>query len=514
MRFPLDPLGDMQTPTPNSNDRRSALLRSPRLLIGAGVIFAVAMLSVVCAILYGGRQDAMEHSKEWSSNTLLVLEQDIDHDITLCDLSLQAVVDGVHRPDVMAASPLLRRAILFDRTTMLPYLRAILITDATGRIVIDSRTDVPPEGNLANTDHFEVQRDHPAWGLYVSPPRTSQLLNGEKVLYLSRRITAPDGSFLGIVLGAVSVEYFHQLLAGLKIGPHGSAALIHTDGMFVMRIPDGAANVGHNLRRSGSGPFLKMMQSTEGTFTDTASVDGVRRVYTFKHLSGLPLIANVAPAEMDIYAHWKTRAERVGAVMALFCCAFVGVAILLVRALGEKAKAESALRKLAQTDSLTGLANRRTLDEILEREWRRAVRAHRPLSVLFVDLDRFKAYNDQYGHQAGDDALAAVGRCCEENVRRPGDVVARYGGEEFVVVLPDTDSVGALSIAESLRDAVANLAIEHLGSEQGKVTVSIGAASWQGVVAENVSSVVKAADEALYRAKAVGRNCVSAAILA
>jgi diguanylate cyclase (GGDEF)-like protein len=512
MRFPLDPLGDMQTPTPNSNDRRSAMLRSPRLLIGAGVVFAVAMLSVVCAILYGGRQDAMEHAIESSSNTLLVLEQDIDHDITRCDLSLQAVVDGAYRPDVMAASPLLRRAILFDRSTMLPYLRAILVTDATGRIVIDSRTDVPPKGNLANADFFEVQRDRPAWGLYVSPPRASQLLNGEKVLYLSRRITAPDGSFLGIVLGAVSVEYFHQLLAGLKIGSHGSAALIHTDGIFVMRVPDGAANVGHKLRRSG--PFLKMMRSAEGTFTDTASVDGVRRVYTFKHLSGLPLIANVAPAEIDIYAHWKTRAERVGAVMALYCAAFIGVAILLVRALGEKAKAESALRKLAQTDSLTGLANRRALDEILEREWRRAVRAHRPLSALFVDLDRFKAYNDQYGHQAGDDALAAVGRCLEEHVRRPGDVVARYGGEEFVVVLPDTDSVAALSIADSLREAVASLAIEHLGSEQGKVTVSIGAASWQGVVAENVSSVVKAADEALYRAKAVGRNCVSAAILA
>ncbi|BFG81344.1 hypothetical protein PTKU46_93780 [Paraburkholderia terrae] len=190
------------------------------------------------------------------------------------------------------------------------------------------------------------------------------------------------------------------------------------------------------------------------------------------------------------------------------------MAILLARALGAKVKAESTLRKLAQTDSLTGLANRRTLDEILEREWRRAVRAHRPLSILFVDLDRFKAYNDRYGHQAGDDALAAVGRCLEDHVRRPGDVVARYGGEEFVVVLPDTDSLGALSMAESLRDAVAKLAIEHLGSEQGKVTVSIGAASWQGVVAESVSSVVKAADEALYRAKAVGRNCVSAAILA
>jgi hypothetical protein len=97
----------------------------------------------------------------------------------------------MHRPDVMAASPPLRRAILFGQSTMLPYLRAIFVTDAAGRIVIDSRTDVPTEDNLANADYFEVLRDRPAWGLYVSPPRASQLFNGETVLYLSRRITAP-----------------------------------------------------------------------------------------------------------------------------------------------------------------------------------------------------------------------------------------------------------------------------------------------------------------------------------
>ncbi|WP_353558715.1 hypothetical protein [Paraburkholderia terrae] len=123
---------------------------------------------------------------------------------------------------------------------------------------------LPTEDNLANADYFEVQRDRPAWGLYVSPPRASQLFNGETVLYLSRRITAPDGSFLGIVVDAVSVEYFHQLFSGLKIGPHGVAALIHTDGRFVIRVPGHAAMIGRDLRRAG--PFLKMMRSAEGSF--------------------------------------------------------------------------------------------------------------------------------------------------------------------------------------------------------------------------------------------------------
>jgi diguanylate cyclase (GGDEF)-like protein len=98
-------------------------------------------------------------------------------------------------------------------------------------------------------------------------------------------------------------------------------------------------------------------------------------------------------------------------------------------------RAESELQLLARTDGLTGLNNRRSLGEILEHEWRRAKRSQSVLSLLFVDIDRFKAYNDTYGHQAGDDTLAAVARCIADNIRRPADSAARYGGEEFIVVL-------------------------------------------------------------------------------
>ncbi|HTI17696.1 MAG TPA: sensor domain-containing diguanylate cyclase [Trinickia sp.] len=501
----------MQTPPRNLLHRLSVLLGSPRMLVGCGVLFAFTMFSVTFAIVYGGRQDAIAHSIEWSQNTLLVLQRDIAHDMELSDLALQGVVDDVRRPEVMATPAPLRRAMLFDRSALLPFLGPIWVTDATGRIVIDSRWDVPPAASLANDDFFKVQRDKPAWGLYVSPPHRSQLIDGKWAVFLSRRVTNTDGSFLGVVVGAISVDHFSQLLSGLKLGAHGAAALIHTDGVLVMRAPDYPAVIGLDLRRAS--PFRKMMESSGGTFADIAAVDGRKRIYTFAHLPGLPLIAHVAPAVTDVYAHWRARTARISAVMALLCSAFIGAAILLSRALGQKDKAESALRTLAQTDSLTGLANRRTLDEMLEREWRLALRKHRPLSILFVDLDHFKAFNDRYGHQAGDDVLIAVGRCLAEHARRPGDVVARYGGEEFVVVLPETESAGALSLAENLRNAIAQLAIEHAGSDQGKVTVSIGVASWQGKVADSVTSVVKAADEALYQAKAIGRNRVFGTIL-
>jgi len=167
---------------------------------------------------------------------------------------------------------------------------------------------------------------------------------------------------------------------------------------------------------------------------------------------------------------------------------------------------ETNLLLLSRTDGLTGLSNRRTLDDALMREWRRAKRMYRPVSVIFIDIDRFKNYNDTYGHQAGDDALAAVAQAIARSVRRPADTAARYGGEEFVAILPETDLAGASLVANKLHLSIRALQIEHKSSEHRFITVSIGVAS---CIADEYSSVVallKAADEAVYAAKARGRN--------
>jgi len=218
----------------------------------------------------------------------------------------------------------------------------------------------------------------------------------------------------------------------------------------------------------------------------------------------------VAEAEQDIYAAWRHRALTIGLLVAAFGAALIALSVLLSVQLRRRMRAESELVLLARTDGLTGLNNRRTFGVILEQEWRRAKRARSAFSLLFVDVDRFKAYNDTYGHQAGDDALAAVARCIGENIRRPGDIAARYGGEEFVVLLPDTAMTGAQKVAEKIRTAISGLAIEHAGSEYGRVTASIGMASWTPEQDGEANGVIRAADEALYTAKATGRNRIAA----
>ena len=169
----------------------------------------------------------------------------------------------------------------------------------------------------------------------------------------------------------------------------------------------------------------------------------------------------------------------------------------------------AALALLAANDSLTGLSNRRTLMELGVNECRRAQRFGHPLSVMVVDIDLFKAVNDDWGHLAGDRVICAVAQACRARTRQGVDTVARYGGEEFVLVLPETDTPEALRLAESLRDAVA--ALQVVVNDTGgtaRVTVSIGVATLRQGDDRSFEDLVNQADKALYQAKETGRNNV------
>jgi diguanylate cyclase (GGDEF)-like protein len=174
--------------------------------------------------------------------------------------------------------------------------------------------------------------------------------------------------------------------------------------------------------------------------------------------------------------------------------------------LEENRRLEDELRALTITDSLTGLRNRRHFDTVCATEWERARRAQRPLTVLFIDIDFFKAYNDSHGHGAGDDCIAVVGKAIDQSLQRPADLAARYGGDEFVVLLPDTDLAGAVDVAERVAAAVRALDIPHGGSRFGRVTLSIGVAQQIPEPNHRPQEMLQRADRALYAAKESGRN--------
>jgi diguanylate cyclase (GGDEF)-like protein len=173
-----------------------------------------------------------------------------------------------------------------------------------------------------------------------------------------------------------------------------------------------------------------------------------------------------------------------------------------------------ALLQLAAMDGLTGIANRRLFDEVLEREWSRGIEAGQPLSLVLLDVDHFKAYNDIYGHLAGDDCLRRVASLVAETVGQCDALTARYGGEEFVVILTGRGEVEATRIADALRRAVESAAIPHRGSTHNKrVTVSIGVVTRIPTDDSSPAALIESADTCLYRAKEAGRNWIVSADL-
>jgi diguanylate cyclase (GGDEF)-like protein len=170
--------------------------------------------------------------------------------------------------------------------------------------------------------------------------------------------------------------------------------------------------------------------------------------------------------------------------------------------------ANQELQRLSMTDGLTGLANRRMFDETLQREWRRCIRLNKPMSLVMMDVDHFKQYNDLYGHQQGDDCLKAIAKKLAKSAPRPADLVARYGGEEFIMVLGETDEVGARWVAERVRQRVSLLQLPHAGSKHQFVSVSCGIASIHPARELSADVLLQTADKALYQAKHQGRNTV------
>ena len=169
-------------------------------------------------------------------------------------------------------------------------------------------------------------------------------------------------------------------------------------------------------------------------------------------------------------------------------------------------EAYRAVETLAATDALTGLANRRRFNKALAKEWRRCLRDCSPISLLLIDADFFKSYNDTYGHLRGDSCLKEIAEVARSVVARPGDLVARIGGEEFAIILPNTESRGAFRIAQEVCTAMCRRKLPHSANPSGVVTVSVGSATLVPQLGQQADSLIESADKALYQAKRTGRN--------
>lgn len=467
----------------------------------------VALLSAFGLVLHSSYVATEQLAMQSSTSVGALIEQDILRNVELCDLSLQFVIEGLNDPRVATLDPALRRQLLFDRAIAADGLGSILVLDETGNLLLDSRRAAPPLLNLADRNYFQVHRMTPDSGLYISKPFKSRLW-GEWSIGISRRLNHKDGSFAGVVVGMINLDYFQSLFQKVSLDKDAAVVLFHTGGVFVARYPLPPYPVIGQKASAKIQLFRHFKEQPSGIY-EVVALDGVRRLYNYRQIGNLPLILDVGLSKQRIFAHWQRQALMTSVSLVALCVLVLIMTLRIGRELRRRREVEHQLAVLAATDPLTGIANRRRFDESLASEWTRACRSQRPISLLMIDVDLFKSFNDRFGHQAGDAALRAIACSLRSVVTRQPDLIARYGGEEFVVLLPDTDEPGARHVAETLRQAAAGLDLGRIVATAQKLTVSIGIATRYASVDNEAWKLICDADRALYIAKASGRDRVS-----
>ncbi|EKT4483792.1 GGDEF domain-containing protein [Pseudomonas putida] len=484
---------------------RFAFLRShPELALNLGSCIAVLAIVAIVSFLLARERDSVELSAiRSSSNIVQLIESDILRNAELYDQSLQGLIWAVGRKELPEIPGPLRQRLLFNEAFVDRKRGDVLWLDKQGNVVGDSTSSVPRKANFGQTGVFKAHQANPNLGLLVGPPFKARLGDLDWCISFSRRISGPDGEFAGLAAGALRLSYFSELFQRLDIGADSSINLFNTDGHLLARQPSRPQDplIGSYAERPN---FKRILSEQSGNFTARSGSNGNPQIYTFARVAQLPLIVLVVHSADEVFQSWRRTAVLVSVATGVLCVGILWLTLLLGRELRRRQEAEQGLATLAATDSLTGLANRRRLDQVLRQEWARAQRNGKPLAVLMVDVDHFKAFNQRHGHAGGDHALREVAKTIEASIRRPADLAARYGGEEFQVVLPETDLAGARLLAERIRTSVEALA--PFADDAHAVTVSIGIGL--SGIQHDLSSVLGAADEALYRAKAKGRNRV------
>jgi len=468
---------------------------SEKLLIASSVATVIGFSAICASVMLDMRRGEEQLARQTLENLATGIEADIGRNIELYDLSLRAVTSNMTMPSLKEVGKPILQLILFDHAATAKHFGAIQVFDIGGQLVLDASTLDPPPENRADEEYFHVHRGNPDTGLFVSRP---MLHRGAYSIVLSRRISADDGAFLGVVVGAIRFSYFHELFDRLNLSQGDTITVLRRDRTIIMLKPFDLDVIGKNVAEFAGWSSDDLKQG--GFYSGPGPVDSIPRLFIQRDTSG-PLHVVVGKSLDAILRPWQKEAMRVGAILGALILFVLGTTLFLAREIGRRARAEEKLEELATTDGLTGLRNRRKFDTEIDNEWRRAIRQKTPLALLMIDADHFKAYNDTYGHQAGDQVLVGIAICISDSLRRAGDCAARYGGEEFAVLLPGSSAADALKVAETIRHKV-----RQWSEGPAANTVSIGVASLTPNASMHWSMLVEAADKALYAAKDGGRN--------
>lgn len=490
-----------------------ALKRLP--LRKAAVLFIAVVCLCLCGLLYlqleQSRRQDLAVAQVASSNLTRAIAQQAEDTFMKADLVLTSLADWIQADGFNAAQKPRLRKTFAQRVQQLSQLHGIFLFDRKGKWVVTSFEDLPRDAGVADREYFLFHQQNASTVAHIGPAIRSRQ-NGEWIIPVSRRVNDKDGVFQGVLLAGIKMSYFDQFFKSFSLDDDGSIFLALTDGTLLARRPFVESQIGQSLAKGEI--FSKYLTGAmSGNAMIGSVLDGTVRLHGFRQLDAYPLVVSAASSRDSILQGWYERAFQSSVIVALVVLGvglFGWVFVRQVR-LGERVetdlrKAKEALKLIATHDSLTGLGNRRLFEQALDTEFGRSIRQPNSLSLIMLDIDYFKRYNDAYGHVAGDHCLAEVAQVVKNGCLRKADLAVRYGGEEFAVLLPDTDIHGALLVAEQIRSSVIAKNISHSGSPNGYVTVSLGCYSFVPTRLDSTEVLIRRADAALYQAKHSGRN--------
>ncbi len=407
-------------------------------------------------------------------------------------------------------------------TNVISSVRSFIVIDKDGDVLASSRDDLLGY-NYSFRDYFKSVKRNPIKNrIFISSPYISVLGT------LNINVTTPffdkNEEFAGIILAAFEPTALSNLLDSVIYAEDMRASIIHADGTLFLTVPNDPNLLGKKLLEKDTLLSQHILsENISNTFvglTYASSENRVLSLYSIKPEDidmNVPIYVSISRSLETLYDDIKNEII----VMAIFYFAFLISSIpailfiqkrryaLLQLEIKNEEESRKKLEELAYIDSLTNIANRRYFEEFLEKEWSYCKRSQKELSIILLDIDFFKQYNDTYGHQAGDLCLQKIASCLDDNLNRSHDLVARYGGEEFICILPNTNKFDAISIATKLKMQIENLKIPHKNSKISTIlTISLGVSTVTPKDELDKTILIKKADNALYLAKNKGRNRV------
>lgn len=410
--------------------------------------------------------------------------------------------------------------LLAELRERLPQLHGLFIYDAQGNMKATALSRIPVVSNNSDREYFLYHRRNGHSGIHIGHVISSRS-TGELVIPVSIRLSDSAGGFAGVVLATIRVDYFRHFYSYFELENRDLLALLSVDGTVLYVRPFSDDVINRNL--SASPLFTReLARKDRGNATWVAALDHVERIFGFARLERYPLVVVAGYDKPALWARWlkDSLPDLVLNGMLLLGTLLMGTIVFRQVRMNVRNQTELAalrdeltsinhtLQLMALADGLTGLANRRQFDLFLSQSLKASAISQKPVSLIMLDINFFKRYNDFYGHVAGGTCLRTVGEIIQKLKLRNNDLIARYGGEEFAIILPDTGPEAALFVARQAVTAVRSARIPHAstGTTHQVVTISAGCYSLTGGADDDALRLKEGADKALYMAKIQGRD--------